>query len=60
MVDRTIRPFRRKARAGVEVAAALIAATLALGALKDVLIFAPNGADAGLDSPSATVARNGI
>jgi hypothetical protein len=60
MVGRMIRPFRRKARAGVEVAAVLIAATLALGALKEVLIYAPNGADADLDSPSATVAQNDI
>jgi hypothetical protein len=57
MVDQTKRSSPRKARFGVELAAALIAGTLALGALTDVLIYAPNGADADLDSPSAAVAQ---
>jgi hypothetical protein len=60
MVGQTIRSSPRKARSGVQLAAALIAATLALGALKDVLIYAPNGADADLDSPSAAVVQKVI
>jgi hypothetical protein len=48
----------RKVRAGVELAAVLIATTLALGALQEILIYAPNGADADLDSRSAPVTQN--
>jgi hypothetical protein len=60
MVDQKIRSSRRKARSGVALAAALIAGMLALGAFREVLIYAPNGADADLDSPSAAVAQKVI
>jgi len=60
MRGQTRRSSSRKARFGVELAAALVAATLALGAVKDVLIYAPNGADADVNSPSVTVTQNVI
>jgi hypothetical protein len=60
MPGQTLRSTSRKARFGVELAAALVAATLALGALKDDLIYAPNGADSDVDSPSATAAQKVI
>jgi hypothetical protein len=60
MPGQTRRSSSRKARFGVELAAALVAATLALGALKDVLIYAPNWAHSDVDSPSAAVTQNVI
>jgi hypothetical protein len=60
MVDHTMQPSSRATPSGVALAAALIAGMLALGAFKEILIYAPDGADADLDARPAAVTRMNV